>query len=69
MGRFGDRYFSYIASFGALTQVSYTTPQNLKNALGHLAYVLSGITALPQIRKRTQPEVNHPDDILYPPIA
>ena len=50
VGRFGDRYFSYIASFGALTQVSYTTPQNLKNALGHLAYVLSGITALPQIR-------------------
>ena len=30
--------------------MSYTTPQNLKNALGHLAYVLSGITALPQIR-------------------
>ena len=50
VGRFNGRYFSYIASFGALTQVSYTTPQNLKNALGHLAYVLSGITALPQIR-------------------
>ena len=50
VGRFGDRYFSYIASFGALTQVSYSTPQTMKNALGHLAYVLSGITALPQIR-------------------
>ena len=50
VGRFGDRYFSYIASFGAFTQISYTTPQNMKNALGHLAYVLSGITALPQIR-------------------
>ena len=50
VGRFSDRYFSYIASFGAFTQVSYSTPQNMKNALGHLAYVLSGITALPQIR-------------------
>lgn len=51
VGRWGDRYFSYIASFGAFTRVSYATPQNLKNALGHLAYVLSGITELPQIRK------------------
>ena len=50
LGKWGDRYFSYIASFGAFTRVSYATPQNLKNALGHLAYVLSGITALPQIR-------------------
>ena len=50
VGRWNDRYFSYIASFGAFTRVSYATPQNLKNALGHLAYVLSGIQELPQIR-------------------
>ena len=50
VGSWNDRYFSYIASFGAFSRVSYTTPQNLKNALGHLAYVLSGITELPQIR-------------------
>ena len=50
LGKWGDRYFSYIASFGAFTRVSYATPQNLKNALGHLAYVLSGIQELPQIR-------------------
>ncbi|MBQ9932469.1 MAG: diacylglycerol kinase family lipid kinase [Ruminiclostridium sp.] len=50
LGRWGERYFSYIASFGAFTRVSYSTPQNLKNTLGHLAYVLSGITELPQIR-------------------
>lgn len=50
VGKFGDRYFSYIASFGAFTKVSYSTPQNLKNALGHLAYVLEGIQELPQIR-------------------
>jgi YegS/Rv2252/BmrU family lipid kinase len=50
VGSWNDRYFSYIASFGAFTRVSYATPQNLKNALGHLAYVLSGIQELPQIR-------------------
>ena len=50
VGRWNYRYFTYIASFGAFTRVSYTTPQNLKNALGHLAYVLSGITEIPQIR-------------------
>ena len=50
VGLFNGRYFSYVASFGAFTRVSYTTPQNMKNLLGHLAYVLSGIQELPQIR-------------------
>ena len=50
VGRFGGRYFSYVASFGAFTKSSYATPQNIKNALGHTAYVLSGITELSQIR-------------------
>jgi YegS/Rv2252/BmrU family lipid kinase len=51
MGKFGDRYFCYVASFGAFTKVSYATPQSIKNALGHTAYVLEGITELSQIRK------------------
>ena len=51
VGRFADRYFTYVASFGAFTRASYSTPQNVKNALGHLAYVLEGIQELPQIRK------------------
>ena len=50
IGLFGDRYFSYVASVGAFTRTSYTTPQNIKNALGHTAYVLSGIQELSQIR-------------------
>lgn len=50
VGRFGDRYFCYVASFGAFTKVSYTTPQNVKNALGHTAYLLSGIQELSQLR-------------------
>lgn len=49
IGRFGDRYFSYVASFGAFTKASYSTPQNVKNALGHLAYLLEGAKELFQI--------------------
>jgi len=51
IGKFGDRYFSYVASFGAFTKASYSTPQTIKNALGHTAYVLESITELSQIRK------------------
>lgn len=51
VGKFGDRYFSYVASFGAFTQSSYSTPQSIKNILGHTAYVLSGISEISQIRK------------------
>ena len=49
IGRFNSRFFSYVASFGAFTRTSYTTPQNVKNALGHTAYLLSGIQELSQI--------------------
>ena len=51
VGKFGDRYFSYVASFGAFTKSSYLVPQNIKNALGHAAYVLGGISEISQIRK------------------
>ncbi len=51
VGQFDGRYFSYIASFGAFTKASYATPQNIKNALGHTAYMLEGIRELSQIRK------------------
>lgn len=51
MGLFGGRHFSYVASFGAFTRASYTTPQNVKNALGHVAYILGGISELSQLRK------------------
>lgn len=50
VGGFGnDRYFSYIAAFGAFTEISYETPQNQKKALGHLAYVLQGALQLSRL--------------------
>ena len=50
LGSFGGRHFSYVASFGAFTRASYATPQNMKNALGHMAYVLGGIQELSQLK-------------------
>ena len=50
IGLFGQRHFCYVASFGVFTRTSYTTPQSIKNALGHTAYVLSGIQELSQLR-------------------
>lgn len=50
VGKFNDRYFSYIASFGAFTRTSYATPQSMKNALGHLAYLLAGVKEVAAIR-------------------
>ena len=50
VGSFNGRRFSYVASFGAFTEASYSTPQSSKNMLGHLAYVLEGMKDLPNIR-------------------
>lgn len=49
-GTFNGHPFAYVAAFGAFTKVSYATPQQTKNSLGHLAYVLEGIKSLPQIK-------------------
>ena len=49
-GLFNGRFFSYVASFGAFTKASYATPQNVKNVLGHTAYILGGIQELSQIK-------------------
>ena len=50
VGLFGERYYSYVASFGVFTKTSYSTPQSMKNLMGHAAYVLSGIQELSQLR-------------------
>lgn len=50
MGSFNDDSFVYIAAFGLFTDVSYATDQEMKNILGHLAYILEGakrIAAIP----------------------
>lgn len=48
IGKMNDRYFNYVAAFGAFSKVSYATDQELKNILGYAAYVISAISELPQ---------------------
>lgn len=50
IGQHNDRYFAYVASFGAFTRTSYSASQAAKNALGHLAYILEGIGDLDSLR-------------------
>ena len=45
-GRFNESCFIYVAAFGLFTEVSYKTDQDLKNVLGHAAYIVSGIRDL-----------------------
>ena len=51
IGKFNNDYFIYIAAFGAFTDVSYDTPQDLKNLLGHTAYILEGIKRVASLQK------------------
>ena len=51
IGSFGpDRWFTYVAGFGAFTDVAYETPQQEKRVLGRLAYLLKGAQTLGGIR-------------------
>ena len=45
-----DRWFTYVAGFGAFTDVSYQTPQQDKRIFGRLAYLLNGVKSLGEIR-------------------
>ena len=50
VGQFGtENFFTYVAAFGAFTEVSYATPQETKHALGYLAYPLEALRRLPKI--------------------
>lgn len=73
IGCFGDRYFTYVASFGAFTKASYSTSQDIKNALGHLAYILQGICDIPSIRAEHASIVadtgNYSGDYIFGAIA
>ena len=46
----GEHIFIYVAAFGAFTDVAYATDQNLKNTLGHAAYLVEAMKRLPEIK-------------------
>lgn len=52
IGGFNDRYFTYIAAFGAFTNVTYETSQQIKNIFGHASYIVGGLTQLTSLRSK-----------------
>lgn len=50
LGQFNERWFAYVAAFGAFTGVAYATAQSDKRLLGRMAYLLRGVMSLGEIR-------------------
>ena len=73
IGKFGNRYFSYTASFGAFTSASYSAPQDVKNILGQAAYFFEGIKSLGNIKpihlKFTSEEKEIEGDYLFGAVS
>lgn len=73
IGKFNDKYFSYTASFGAFTEASYSTPQDVKNVLGQAAYFFEGIKSLGNIKpihlSFTSEEKSGEDDYLFGAVS
>lgn len=66
---FNGRYYNYVAAFGAFTEVSYATPQQFKNILGHQAYMIEGVKSLKTIKpfhiEVQSSEVSFEGDCIY----
>ncbi|GAB2027904.1 diacylglycerol kinase family lipid kinase [Lactovum odontotermitis] len=46
-----ENYFINIAAAGALTELTYAVPSQMKTAFGYLAYLTKGAELLPRVRK------------------
>lgn len=51
VGQFNDQHFNYVAAFGAMCDVPFTTKRDAKEMWGNLAYIIEGINKLPEIKK------------------
>lgn len=63
VGSFNNKNFIYVAAFGIFTNVSYETKQDIKNVLGHAAYLLEGVKRLPSVRSYPL-KIFHDDQII-----
>jgi diacylglycerol kinase (ATP) len=64
MGSFDNKFFTYVMAFGAFTEVSYATPQRIKRALGHLAYIFKGVASMPQALKPQHTILEYDDGVI-----
>lgn len=69
LGMLGGRPFSYVAAFGAFTQVAYETPQELKASLGRLAYISEAAKSIVHLKpihlKYTAGDATAEGDFIY----
>ena len=69
VGSFNENHFIYVAAFGIFTDVSYSTKQEVKNAIGHMAYILEGMKRLANVKsyymKVTSKEMSFEGDFLF----
>lgn len=69
IGSFNGEYFVYIAAFGLFTDVSYATRQELKNRIGHIAYIIEGVKRIASIQsfhlKISAGELEIEDEFIY----
>ena len=52
VGGLNGSYFSYVAAFGAFTNITYETSQKVKNVFGHAAYIAGGAAHLGSIKAK-----------------
>ena len=64
IGRFNSDSFVYVAAFGIFTEVSYATSQDLKNLLGHAAYIIEGAKQLRDIPSFRM-QVEYDGNVIY----
>lgn len=68
IGKFNDKYFCYIASFGLATEISYGTSQRIKNLFGHSAYLINGfvIKLIPMLKnlKAAHMRIEYDDGVI-----
>lgn len=63
IGSLNSHNFIYVAAFGIFTDVSYETNQDVKNVLGHAAYLLEGVRRLPMVRSYAL-KVSYDDQVI-----
>lgn len=63
IGKLNSHSFIYVAAFGIFTDVSYETKQDVKNVLGHAAYLLEGVRRLPMVRSYAL-KISYDDEII-----
>lgn len=66
VGKIDDKYFVYVAAFGALSDVSFSTDQDVKNRIGRSAYIVEGIKKLLPIQSMDsyRAEIEFDDELI-----